>query len=65
MQKYETSSDKVVLYLNGIDKGKSFKGEYRLVAKYPLKAKTPVSMTYLYYNPEVNAVCRPVTLTVM
>jgi hypothetical protein len=65
VSKYEMTASKTVLYLDGIKKGKSFKGSYRLMAKFPLKAKAPVSMTYLYYNPEVNAVCQPATLKVL
>ncbi len=65
VSKYEMTGAKVVLYLDGIEKGKSFKGSYRLMAKFPLKAKVPVSMTYLYYNPEINAVCQPATLKVL
>lgn len=65
VSKYEMTGTKVVLYLDGLRKGKSFKGSYRLMARFPLKAKVPVSMTYLYYNPEVNAVCQPATLKVL
>jgi alpha-2-macroglobulin-like protein len=65
IQKFESYKGKVVLYLNGIDGGKSFNATYRLLAKYPIKAKTPASLTYLYYDPEINAECIPVTLSVM
>jgi hypothetical protein len=65
IQKYETYKGKLVFYLNGIGGSKSFNAGYRLVAKYPIKAKTPVHMTYLYYEPEVNAQCVPVTLNVL
>jgi len=65
IQKYETYKDKVVIYLNGIDKGKSFTGSYRLLANYPVKAKTPDSRTYLYYTPEINALSIPVTFSVI
>ncbi|MDQ7824696.1 MAG: MG2 domain-containing protein [Candidatus Eremiobacteraeota bacterium] len=64
VQKFEMASDRVVLYLNGVEKGKSFDGSFRLTARYPLKVKTPTSLTYLYYNPEVNARCAPVTIRV-
>ena len=65
VSKYETFKGKVVLYLNGLDKGKSFSGSYRLLARIPLKAKTLPGITYLYYNPEINAVCSPVTFEVL
>jgi len=65
VQKYETGSGKVVIYLDGIESKGSFKGSYRLMARYPMKAKTPVSTTYLYYNPEVNTLAEPVTLKVI
>jgi len=65
IQKYETYKGKLVFYLNGVGGGKAFNASYRLMAKYPIKAKTPVHMTYLYYEPEVNAQCVPVTLNVL
>ncbi len=65
ISKYETFKGKVVLYLNGLDKGKSFSGSYRLLARIPLKAKTLPGITYLYYNPEINSVCAPVTFEVL
>jgi len=65
VQKYETARGKVIIYLDGIEKKGTFKGSYRLVARYPMKAKTPVSSAYLYYNPEVNCLAEPVILKVI
>ena len=37
---------------------------YQLLAKYPLRAKTPKAAVYEYYNPRVRAESEPVQLTV-
>ena len=37
---------------------------FRLRAKYPIRARTFPSKVYEYYEPEVNAVARPVQLEV-
>ena len=37
---------------------------YTIVPKYPIKAKTPVSTAYEYYNPDVKDTVVPVELTV-
>jgi hypothetical protein len=38
--------------------------EYKLRARYPVKAKAPASLAYLYYQPEVKAESAPVGLVV-
>jgi uncharacterized protein YfaS (alpha-2-macroglobulin family) len=63
--KYEVMKGKVVLYLNTMAPKSSFAGTFRLCAKYPAKVKAPASVTYLYYNPEINDWARPVDLKVI
>jgi hypothetical protein len=38
--------------------------EYSLKPKYPIKAKTPVTMAYEYYTPANRATAQPVEITV-
>jgi len=54
----------VVLYVEEIAAEKPLAVAYKLRAKYPLKAKTPESVAYKYYNPEIRAVAKPAQLTV-
>ncbi len=65
LAKYEMTKGKLVLYLNTMPNKASFKGSFRLCAKYPAKVKAPASVTYLYYNPEVNDWALPVDLKVI
>jgi hypothetical protein len=50
----------VLLYFDSVTPGDTV----RLRAKYPIRAHTFPSRAYEYYEPEVNAVARPVELEV-
>lgn len=65
LAKFEMTKGKLILYLNTMPNKGIFTGSFRLCAKYPAKVKTPASVTYLYYNPEVNDWARPVDLKVI
>ena len=42
----------------------SLQFSYTLKAKFPIKAKTPKSTVYEYYNPDVEDIARPVEMVV-
>ena len=48
----------------GSEKAKPVEFKYRMKAKFPIKARTPKSTAYLYYNPEINDVAAPVDIQV-
>ncbi|MCE1248318.1 MAG: MG2 domain-containing protein [Firmicutes bacterium] len=62
--KYTMTSRQIIIYLDKVKPGETIQFKYRLQAKFPLKAKTPESKTYQYYNPEVKDIGKPVTLEV-
>jgi len=64
IEKYSTTGRQIIVYLREVDHAKPVQIRYQLLAKYPLKAKTPKSATYEYYNPEVRAEAEPVQLVV-
>ncbi|MGQ9697043.1 MAG: alpha-2-macroglobulin family protein [Armatimonadota bacterium] len=64
IQKYSFTGRQVILYFDKIEAGKPITFSYRLKAKYPLRATTPESKAYLYYNPEIQDTTPPVTMTV-
>ncbi|MEM4251727.1 MAG: alpha-2-macroglobulin family protein, partial [Candidatus Bathyarchaeia archaeon] len=64
LTKFTVTARQIVLYLDGLKSGQSFSVKYRLKAKYPLKAKTPESRVYQYYNPEIGSKSQPVELSV-
>ena len=64
IKKYEMTGRQIITYFEKIDGGKTIEFSYTLRAKYPLRAQTPPSAAYEYYNPEVRADAVPVELSV-
>ncbi len=64
IEKYSTTGRQIIVYLREAAHEKPIAIKYQLLAKYPLKAKTPKSVTYEYYNPDVRAEAKPIQLTV-
>ncbi|MFP4499089.1 MAG: ankyrin repeat domain-containing protein [Vulcanimicrobiota bacterium] len=63
-QKYNMTSRQMIIYVDTLKAGEDLKFKYRLKARYPLRAKTPESKAYQYYNPGVEDKAQPVTLDV-
>ncbi len=64
IERYELTGRQVILYISDLQAGTPVDFSYRLRAKYPVKVQTPSSNAYDYYNPDVNGVDAPQTLTV-
>jgi anti-sigma factor RsiW len=64
IERYSVTGRQAILYLRQIRGNHPVEFEYRLKAKFPVRAKTPVSTVYQYYEPEVRAEAAPVLLTV-
>ncbi|MBN1817594.1 MAG: hypothetical protein JW828_09540 [Sedimentisphaerales bacterium] len=64
IEKYSTTGRQIILYLREVNHNEPVTIQYQLVAKYPLRAKTPVSAVYEYYNPEIRSEARPIQLVV-
>jgi hypothetical protein len=62
--RYELTARQIIIYLEEFDSKKPITFTYRLKAKFPLRAQTPSSTTYDYYNPGVTATQAPLMLTV-
>jgi hypothetical protein len=54
----------IIVYLEEFSSQKPITFNYRLKAKFPLRAQAPSSATYDYYNPSVTSAQAPTTLTV-
>ncbi|MFH1053552.1 MAG: MG2 domain-containing protein [Candidatus Woesearchaeota archaeon] len=64
IEKYDITGRQIILYLENLSQqGMTF--EYRLKAKYPIKAKTPKSVVYDYYNPDMRDEEEPVEIIVV
>lgn len=64
IKKYTMTSRQIIIYLDNIPAQKSIELSYKLRAKFPIKAKTPKSRTYQYYNPDVGSEAQPVMLEI-
>jgi uncharacterized protein YfaS (alpha-2-macroglobulin family) len=64
MEKFSLTATQAILYFTSIDPGDIVTLRFRLRAKYPVRTRTFQSRVYEYYDPEVSAVARPVSLDV-
>ncbi len=64
IQKFSLTGRQAILYFDKLEKGKSVTFSYRMKAKYPLRARTPASKVYEYYNPENVTYSPPQSLVV-
>ncbi len=63
-QKFTLAARQIIIYVEEIKPGPALEFSYGLRAKFPVKAKTPQSRVYKYYNPEVEAVAKPAELVI-
>jgi hypothetical protein len=64
LEKFTMTATQAILYFDSVPASQTVTVRYRLRAKYPIRAKTFASRVYEYYDPEVNAVARPVQFEV-
>jgi uncharacterized protein YfaS (alpha-2-macroglobulin family) len=65
IERFSITGRQVILYFREIHGGKPVSFSYQLRAKFPVKVKTPRSVVYQYYEPEVRDEAEPVELTVL
>jgi hypothetical protein len=64
IQKFSVTARQVILYIGDVKPNEVMTFEYTLKPKYPIKAKTPVTVAYEYYTPKNRATAKPVELQV-
>ncbi len=64
ISKYSIAARQIIVYLEQLKPDETVTLTYALKAKYPIKARTPASAAYPYYNPERIAVVAPGTIVV-
>ena len=64
LSRFDLTGRQIILYLEDLAYGEPFAFNFRLRAKYPVKAQAPASVAYDYYNPDLRAVARPQAMTV-
>jgi len=64
IEKYTLTGRQIIIYLRKIDANSSVNMTYQLKARFPIKAKTPTSRVYEYYDPSVEDFAEPVLLEI-
>lgn len=64
ISRFNLTGRQIIVYLDVVDQKKPVEFSYRLKAKFPVKAKTPKSTVYEYYNPDVKDEALPQEITV-
>ncbi len=62
--RFDLTGRQIICYLEGLKAGQPLEFGYRIRARYPIKAQTPPSAAYDYYNPGVNGVSAPMAIEV-
>jgi uncharacterized protein YfaS (alpha-2-macroglobulin family) len=62
--RFDLTGRQIIVYLEGLKAGQPLDFGYRIRARYPIKAQTPPSSVYDYYNPGVSAVLAPAAIEV-
>jgi hypothetical protein len=64
ISKYTVAARQVILYMEKLGPGETVTLTYQIRAKYPIKARTPLSKVYPYYNPERVTISAPQEIVV-
>ncbi|MGA8092884.1 MAG: hypothetical protein WB823_01330, partial [Steroidobacteraceae bacterium] len=64
LEKFSLTATQAILYFNALSPRQTVTLDYRLRAKYPIRARTFQSRVYEYYDPEMSSTARPVQLEV-
>ena len=64
LEKFSLTTTQAILYFDALAPGQTVTLNFRLRAKYPIRAHTFQSRVYEYYAPEINATARPVKLEI-
>jgi hypothetical protein len=62
--RYDIAGRQIIAYVENIRADTPLKFSYRIRANYPIKAKTPESRVYEYYNPDIMDKIKPIAITV-
>ena len=64
IDRYELTGRQIIFYLTNVPSGEVVDLDYRLLARFPLKAQTPASQAYNYYAPEQRTTTPPQRIVV-
>jgi hypothetical protein len=64
IERYSLTGRQIIIYLDKLEGGHPVEFSYRLRAKFPIRAKTPTSKVYEYYNPDIQTLEQPIEMIV-
>lgn len=64
ISKYTLAARQIIVYVEKMEPGTTLELHYAVKSKYPIKARTPLSKAYPYYNPEQATVSAPQMIVV-
>jgi hypothetical protein len=64
IDRYELTGRQIIFYLTNVPSSEVIDLDYRLLARFPLKAQTPASAAYNYYAPEQRTTATPQRIVV-
>jgi hypothetical protein len=64
ISRYELTGRQIILYIENLTQESPLRFEYRLQARFPLRAQTPPTAAYDYYNPINGTVQAPTAMVV-
>ena len=64
IDRYELTGRQIIFYLTNVPSDEVVDLDYRLLARFPLKAQTPASQAYNYYAPEQRTTAAPQRMVV-
>ena len=62
--RYELTGRQIIIYLENFASGQPLHFSYRLQARFPMRAQTPPSIAYDYYNPTEQTTQAPLEMVV-
>ena len=62
--RFDVTGRQVIVYLQNLDAAEEVKFVYGMRARFPIRAQTPESRVYVYYEPDQQAVAEPVEIEV-
>jgi len=64
IERYELAGRQIIFYISNLSFANPLEFSFGLKARYPLRAQTPASNAYDYYNPQVSGLVAPEILVV-
>ncbi|MGD8398515.1 MAG: alpha-2-macroglobulin family protein, partial [Anaerolineae bacterium] len=64
LSRFDLTGRQIIVYLEDLQAGHPLAFSYRIRARYPIRAQTPPSSAYDYYNPTVGGVAAPAAIEV-